>query len=227
MKRISRALWRAACAATLAVPVSAVAAIDMIPKEVSLEGKATSVQVTNDGDRTEYVSVSLSQLLNPGVSLENERLEPVGDVVQPSLYAYPFRMSLAPGQTKTITLKALRSVETETVYRLDVKPVTKVLGAGRANPSARVVVNLAFSGIVRQLPATSRNGLAVACEASGARLTATGNVHERVEGARADARILDAFNVYPGVPLPVPGRVVEIPGHSVCDGDAAVQARPD
>ncbi|MEK7886888.1 hypothetical protein AAB992_07180 [Burkholderia contaminans] len=221
MKKYSSSLWRVACTAALAFPVSAVAAIDMLPKDVTLDENVTSIRVINNGDRAEYVSVSLSRLLNPGVPLESERLEPVGDIDQPSIYASPFRLSLAPGQTGTIAIKVLRPVDTETVYRLDVKPVIKVLGTAHAKPSASIVANLAFSGIVRQMPPKTQATLAVACEASGARLTATGNVHYRVEGAKADGQSLDAFNVYPGVPLPVPGRIVDIPGHSVCGAAAA------
>jgi hypothetical protein len=56
----------------------------------------------------------------------------------------------------------------------------------------------------------------VECEATGARLTATGNVRHRVEGAKVDGQSIDDFNVYPGVPLPVTGHVVENPGHPVC-----------
>ncbi|WP_334043176.1 hypothetical protein [Burkholderia ambifaria] len=227
MKQSTSTLRRVACVIALAFPVSAAAAIDMIPKDVKLKNKVTSVQVINNGDHAEYVSVSLSRLLNPGVPLESERLEPVGDIAQPSIYASPFRMSLAPGQTKAITIRVLRPVETEMVYRLDVRPVTKVLGAGHTKSSASIVANLAFSGIVRQLPSEIREALAVTCEASGARLTATGNVRYRVEGAKADGRSLDAFNVYPGVPLPVPGRIVEIPGHSPCDRDTVKSTRHD
>ncbi|MDR0240940.1 MAG: hypothetical protein LBJ65_04965 [Burkholderia sp.] len=220
MKYISSMLLCGACAAALAISMPAIAEIDLIQKDTKVRHEVTSVEVANNGTRTEYVSVSLSRLLNPGVPLESERLEPVGEIAQPSLYAYPFRMSLSPGQTKTITLKVLRSVETETVYRLDVKPVVKMLGTGQAKPSASVVANLAFSGIVRQLPSKVRNGLSVACEASGVRLTATGNVHYRVEDAKADGQSLDDFNVYPGVPLHVPGHIVAIPGHTVCNGGA-------
>ncbi|KVG27968.1 hypothetical protein [Burkholderia diffusa] len=222
MERILPTLSRISCMAALVIPVSAIAAIDMMPKEATLRNDVTSVEVVNNGDRNEYVSISLSRLRNPGVPLDKEHLEPIGEIAQPSLYAYPFRMSLAPGQTKTLTLKALHPVDTETVYRLDVKPVIKVLGAGHAKPSANVVANLAFSGIVRQLPAKPREGLAVSCEVSGVLLTATGNVHYRVEGAKVDGQSIDDFNVYPGVPLPVRGRVVSIPGQPVCGGEASI-----
>ncbi len=127
-------------------------------------------------------------------------------------------MSLAPGQTKTITLKPLHAVESETVYRLDVKPVLKVLPGEQQKTSGTVVVNLSFSGLVRQLPAKERASLSVTCDASGARLTATGSVRYAVEGARVDGRELDNFNVYPGVPLPLKGHDVTIPGQPVCQG---------
>ncbi|WGY72880.1 hypothetical protein KEC55_30655 [Burkholderia cepacia] len=212
------------CVAALAIPVSAIAAIDIVPKEVAVRGEVTSVEVINNGDRNEYVKISLSRLLNPGVPLDRERLEPIGEIAQPSLYAYPFRMSLAPGQTKTLVLKALHPIETEIVYRLDVKPVVKVLDGGRTRPAASVVANLAFSGIVRQLPAKPRRELTVSCEGSGALLTATGNVHYRVEGAKADGQKLDDFNVYPGVPIPVQGRVVAVPGYPACSGATPVNS---
>lgn len=227
MNQKSSVLLRAFSAVVLTVPFSAFAAIDMMPKDATLGDEDASVKVINNGNRNEYVSVTLSRLLNPGVPLETERLERVSNAVQPSLYAYPFRMSLAPGQTKVITLKIVRAVETETVYRLDVRPVVKVLGADHTKkPSAGVVTNLAFSGIVRQLPAKPREGLSVSCETSGVNLTANGNVHYRVEGAKVDGQSLDNFNVYPGTPIPVTGRVVEIPGYPVCNAMATAIGSP-
>ncbi|WP_321852136.1 hypothetical protein [Burkholderia diffusa] len=216
MKLRSSILSCIAFAAVSSVPVSATAAIDLNPKEVTVEKDSTSVQLINNGDRVEYVSVSLSRLLNPGMPLNSERLEPVGEVTQPSLYAFPFRVTLAPGQTKTITLKPLRPVETETVYRLNVKPVIKLLGAEDRKTTANVVVNLGFSALVRQLPSQVREGLAVTCDASGARFSVTGNVRYRVEGVKVNDAIVDSFNVYPGVPIHVPGERVDIPGHPAC-----------
>ncbi|KWN18125.1 hypothetical protein WT83_11705 [Burkholderia territorii] len=218
MKSIASIFPAICLASCLSVAIPSFAAIDLMPKEVTVDMDAITVQVVNNGDRPEYVGISLSRLLNPGVPLDDERVEPVSDAAHPSLYAFPFRMSLAPGQTKTLTLKPLHPVETETVYRLDVRPVVKVLGAEKKTTSASVVVNLAFSGLVRQLPARQREALSVECDEEGARVTATGNVRYRVEGAKADGRVLDAFNVYPGVPLPVVGKVVTVPGHSACRG---------
>ncbi|MBN3787651.1 hypothetical protein G3N94_12185 [Burkholderia sp. Ac-20353] len=205
--------------AALSCSASAFGAIDLIPKELKVHNKPVSVRIINNGDRAEYVSISLARLLNPGVPLEEEKLEPVGDAAQPTLYAFPFRVSLAPGQSKSITVKPVRAVETETVYRLEVKPVVKVLGESRKQAAGNVVVNLAFSGLVRQLPASERDSISVTCDAQGARVAATGNVRYTVKGAKIDGRELGDFNVYPGVPLPLQGGVVTIPGQPTCNGN--------
>ncbi|WP_414442794.1 hypothetical protein [Burkholderia sp. 22PA0106] len=216
MKRVSAGWLYVAALAAMAAPIPAAATIDVSPKDAKISDDVTSIRVVNNGSRAEYVSVTLSRLLDPGVPIENEHLEPVGDAARPALYAYPFQMSLAPGQTKTIRLKVMRPVEKETVYRLETRPVVKLLGSDRGTSSAAVVANLAFSSIVRQLPSAAREGLDVTCEASGARLSATGNVHARVEGAEVDGQRLEAFNVYPDVPRLLAGAVVTVPGHPAC-----------
>lgn len=218
MKLLTSARSTMALMAGLSLSVSAFGAIDLIPKEVVIHDKAIPVRIINNGDRPEYVSISLSRLLNPGVALADEKLEPVGDAAKPALYASPFRLTLAPGQSKTITLKPLHAVESETVYRLDVKPVLKVLPDAQQKTSGTVVVNLSFSGLVRQLPAKERASLSVTCDTSGAHLTATGSVRYPVKGAKVDDLMLDDFNVYPGMPLPLNGRDIEIPGQPVCRG---------
>ncbi|WP_258128807.1 hypothetical protein [Achromobacter anxifer] len=102
--------------AALVAPASA--HVDVTPKLAVVQGKPASVYIVNRGDRAEYVSIALSRLLNPGVETEQERLEPVAQTEQPVLYVSPFKLSLAPGQSKTITLKPLADVEQEQVYRL-------------------------------------------------------------------------------------------------------------
>lgn len=203
------------------IPGLAAATIDLFPKEIVIDSGTTSVQIINNGDRPEYVTISLSRLLNPGVLLKDEKLEPVGEEAQPTLVAFPFKLSLAPGQTKNIVLKPLKAVQHETVYRLDVKPEIKVMTQGRQKATGSVVINLGFSALVRQMPESERAKLSVACDAQGARLTATGTVRYAVKGAKVDGRVTEPFNVYPGVPQTLEGRVVEIPDHSICDGAAA------
>jgi len=59
----------------------------------------------------------------------------------------------------------------------------------------------------------------MACDAQGACVAVTGNVRYTVKGAKIDGRELDDFNVYPGVPLPLKGGVVTIPGQPTCNGN--------
>ncbi|UVE69761.1 hypothetical protein L2Y90_23895 [Burkholderia pyrrocinia] len=199
---------------------SAAAAIDVIPKEIVVGKDTEFVQIVNNGNRPEFVNVSLARLLNPGVPLGDETTQPVGDIERPSLYAYPFRMSLAPGQTKTIVIKPMQAVDTETVYRLDVRPVINASSEKRQAMAGSIVVNLGFSALVRQLPASEKASLSVSCDASGAQLTATGNVRYTVKHAEVDGQPVERFNVYPGVQRPLTGRVVKIPGQPVCGGRA-------
>lgn len=202
---------------SLSMPLPAWAAIDLIPKEAEVRDQAVFARVINNGTHPEYVEISLARLLNPGVPLKDERLEPVGDMAQPALYAFPFRFSLAPGQTKTITLKPLHPVASETMYRLAVKPVVKLLREQTTAVAGSVVVSVAFSGLVRQLPEDERESLSVTCSEPGAaRLSATGTVRFTVKGATVDGQPVDDFNVYPGVPLPLKGKVVAIPGQPEC-----------
>ena len=71
MKRFSL-LFRTLCMATaLSMPTVSFSAIDLMPKEATVDANVVTVQVVNNGDRPEYVSISLSRLLNPGVPLPN------------------------------------------------------------------------------------------------------------------------------------------------------------
>jgi hypothetical protein len=202
--------------ACVAIPAPAFALIDISPKEIVVHDKPTTVQIINKGERPEYVSITLSRLLNPGVELDSERLEPITLASKPVLYAFPFRITLAPGQSKTITLKPLEKVEREQVYRLDVTPVISLIETEHRASSGNVVVNLSFSGLVRQLPDAEKSLLAVTCESSGARLTANGNVRFPVKGAKVDGSTMATFNVYPGEPKLLKGKSVTIPGQPSC-----------
>lgn len=213
MRLPASALLLSSC---LAMPVPAFALIDLLPKEIVVRDKPAVVRIVNKGERAEYVSIALARLLNPGVDLESERLESVTLAHKPMLYAYPFRITLAPGQSKTITLKPLEAVERERVYRLDVQPVIDLKETEQQATSGNVLINIGFSGLVRQLPAVEKAELAVTCEASGARLSASGNVRYPVKGAKVDGRPMDPFNVYPDEPKFLQGKSIEIPGQPAC-----------
>lgn len=201
-------------AALPALPVSA--AIDIQPKVAVVRGSPATIEIFNEGDRPEYVSISLSRLLNPGAELAEERLEPITDTPDPPLYAHPFRLALAPGQSKTVFLKPLKAVEQEQVYRLELRPVISPQDPRRQGVAGSVVVSLAFSALVRQLPAKESAQLSLACEAQGARLSASGNTRVQVKGATVDKRAVEPFNVYPGVPKLLQGSQISIPDQPPC-----------
>ncbi|MGS1007221.1 hypothetical protein [Achromobacter anxifer] len=201
-------------ASPLAAPASA--HVDVAPKLAVVQGKPASVHIVNQGDRAEYVTIALSRLLNPGVEAEQERLEPVAQTEQPALYVSPFKLSLAPGQSKTITLRPLADVEQEQVYRLDIKPVVNLLDRGGAGTSGNVVVTLAFSTLVRLLPQSETLALSLRCEPEGAWLAASGNVRYQVKDAVVDGRPVDPFHVYPGTPILLKGRAIQVPGQPSC-----------
>ncbi|UDQ80052.1 hypothetical protein LJN55_22025 [Erwinia rhapontici] len=197
-------------------PASAV--IDLMPKMIEIAGKEDAPQVTiiNKSDHVEYVTVSLSRLVNPGVPYEQEKLEPIGLARNPQLYAYPFKLSLARGQSKTINLKSLAAVTQETVYRLDVKPAIEISGSGRANSAAGIAVNLSFSALVRQLPDKQTSSIRAACRANAITLTATGNTRYQAKNSKVDGQRMDDFNIYPGTPKVITGNRLEIDGKVLC-----------
>lgn len=202
-----------ACAA---IPAPAFALIDISPKEIVVQDKPTTVRIINNGERPEYVSINLSRLLNPGVEVDSEKLESITLVSKPALYAFPFRITLAPGQSKTITLKPLEAVEREQVYRLDVTPVISLKETEHRATSGNVLINLSFSGLVRQLPSDETSHLSVVCKGSRALLTASGNVRYPVKGVRVDGATVEPFNVYPGEPKSLKGKSISIPGQPSC-----------
>lgn len=215
MNRIAPVL--AAALVSLLWHANAYALIDVSPKEITVSEAPMRVFVSNKGERPEYVSISLSRLLNPGVELAAEQLEPVSESSTPILYATPFRISLAPGQSKAITLRPLGTVDVEHVYRLDIRPAVGVLETGRDSATGLVAINVAYSALVRQLPRSEQASIAVACEAGAIRFVADGNVRYSVTGVDVDGETLKPFNVYPGSPRAVSGTRVKTPGQPACE----------
>lgn len=193
------------------------AAIDLLPKLAVVQGSAPGVvTITNRSDHPEFVTVSLSRLLNPGVAWRDERLEPVGLSRSPSLYAWPLRLSLAQGQSKNITLQPLQQVLQESVWRLEVSPVTALSGQGSPALAGGVAVNLRFSALVRQLPQKQTESLNSACSVGNVTFTATGTLRYPVHGLTLNGAPVDDFNVYPGTPITLVGQRAAINGRKVC-----------
>lgn len=195
----------------------AMATIDVLPKLIEVQGKTlTTVTVINRSDHPEFVSVALSRLLNPGVPWGEERLEPVGQAHTPQLYAYPFRLSLAKGQSKTITLQPLSAVQQETVWRLNITSVAALSGSTQETLGGGVAVNLSFSTLVRQLPEKQTRAIEHLCGANRITLTATGTTRFPVKGMTVDGVPLETFNVYPGTPVAIAGHHAVVDGKVVC-----------
>ncbi|OKP21420.1 fimbrial biogenesis chaperone [Serratia fonticola] len=193
------------------------AAIDISPKRIELRGDMTqTITISNNGERMEYVTIATELLLNPGVPFAEEQHTPMGLIQQPTLYASPFKLTLSPQQQKVITLRPLRKVERETVYRLNVRPLVQLQGTSFEHASAGIAVNLSFSAIIRQRPENEKVLLEVRCEPQGAVLTASGNVHVALREIQIDDTPSEDINIYPGTPQRLQGRKVMLPGYGGC-----------
>ena len=202
------------CGLVLASPASAL--INVTPAVTEVRDVPVTLDISNDGERPEFVSISLSRLFNPGVEFEDERMESIVQVTQPKLYATPFKLMLGPGQSKKITIKPLVSIEEEQVYRLEVKPVVNLIDPKHTSVAGNVVVNLAFSSLIRHMPQKETSTLTVKCEADGARFYASGTTRFAVKDVTVDGKPSESFNVYPGVPLLVKGTKIKVPQQAGC-----------
>ena len=202
------------CGLALASPASAL--INVTPSVTEVWDKPVTLDISNDGDRPEFVSISLSRLLNPGVEFADERMEAIVQVTQPKLYATPFKLMLAPGQSKKIIIKPLVPIEEEQVYRLEIKPVVSLIDPKLTSVAGNVVVNLAYSSLVRHMPQKETTKLTVKCEADGARFYASGTTRFAVKDVTVDGKPSESFNVYPGVPLLVKGSKIKVPKQVGC-----------
>lgn len=196
---------------------TAAAAIDISPKRIELRGNAPqTISISNKGSRTEYVTITTELLINPGVGFSEEQRIPIGLIQQPALYASPFKLTLKPQQQKAITLRPLKTVERETVYRLNVRPSLQLLGTSAERAAASIAVNLSFSAIVRQRPEKEKVRLEIRCDDEAAYLTANGNVHVALKGIQIDGGTPEDFNIYPGTPQRLPGKKITLPGYGGC-----------
>lgn len=200
------------------VPNSAVeAALDIAPKRIELRGdSAQTITISNNGDRMEYVTIATELLTNPGVPYIDEQLTPLGQIHQPTLYASPLKLTLSPQQQKVITLRPMKSVTSETVYRLNIRPVVQFQGTSAVRTAASIAVNLSFSALIRQQPKNPKAQLDIQCDSKGALLTASGNVHVALKAIRTDGNAPEDINIYPGTPQRLQGRQITLPGYGGC-----------
>ena len=175
--------------------LSTFGAIDIQPHVLDMRQANAVVNVINRGMTTEYVTVELYQINNPGVSPEQESLTSVGEQQQPSIFAAPAKLILGPKQSGRIVLKALKAPEKEQVYRLSVAPENKLRVSG--GHGAALGVQLSYMGLVRYLPTSLTHQWKHRCINGSVELHNTGNSRLRWHKLNAKNKKIDDFNLYP------------------------------
>ncbi|QHB30959.1 hypothetical protein F0T03_01210 [Yersinia canariae] len=177
------------------LPMNVFAAIDIQPHVLEIQQSNAVVNVINQGTKTQYIRVQLFQVNNPGESPEQESLTPIGEQLQPMLFAAPAKLTLGPSQSARIIIKALRSPDKEQVYRLSVAPENTLKVAG--GPGAVVGVQLSYMGLVRHLPASSQQQWVHHCINGKLTLENTGNTRLQWHKLKTLLGEIDDFNLYP------------------------------
>ncbi|CQD38391.1 hypothetical protein [Yersinia mollaretii] len=178
------------------LPFSAFAAIDIQPHVLEMQQANAVVNVINHSSATEYVTVQLYQINNPGVSPEQESLTFVGEQSRPSLFAAPTKLTLGPKQSGRILLKALQSPEKEQIYRLSVVPEKNLLISG--GHGAVLGVQLSYMGLIRHLPTSPQQQWEHHCIRGVLELQNTGNTRLQWHQLKTTDQDIDDFNLYPG-----------------------------
>lgn len=182
--------------AASSLPFSAFAAIDIQPHVLEMQQANAVVNVINHSSTTEYVTVQLYQINNPGVSPEQESLTSVGEQPRPSLFAAPTKLTLGPKQSGRILLKALQPPEKEQIYRLSVVPEKKLRISG--GHGAVLGVQLSYMGLIRHLPTSLQHQWEHRCISGALELQNTGNTRLQWHQLKTTDQNIDDFNLYPG-----------------------------
>lgn len=177
------------------LPFGVFGAIDIQPHVLDMRQANAVVNVINHGLTTEYVTVKLYQINNPGVSPEQESLTSVGEQPQPSIFAAPAKLILGPKQSGRIVLKALKAPEKEQVYRLSVVPEKNLQISG--GHGAVLGVQLSYMRLVRYLPTFAKHQWKHRCINGSVELHNTGNSRLRWHQLDVKDQKIDDFNLYP------------------------------
>lgn len=190
--------------------------VDLEQKIIVIDKAETLVTITNRGDRTEFIQLSLAQLINPGVPVEDEKRVPLTDIASPVIYAFPLKMTLQPGQSKPVFLRRLKSVTQEEVYRLIVAPKIRLKKTPDEDVGTGVVLNIGYQALVRLLPEQRQESFSVVCLADGGEIKATGNVRYSMKEMYIAGQPVAHFNVYPDVPHPFKGKPLRYKNKDYC-----------
>lgn len=159
------------------------------------------VNVRNVGDAPLYLSITLQQVMNPGI--EPEKKLPLSQIERPGMLASPDKLTLGPGQSRAISLKSLAEPAVEALYRLYIVPVRsmQVENAPENKITAPMSVSVGYGVLIRHMPppALQRSGWTHRCEAGGVTLENTGNVREVLSDVAAgSAQVKNKVALFPG-----------------------------
>jgi hypothetical protein len=185
-------------AALLAAAGQALGYVDLDQKMIVMKKPQISVTLSNKGERTEFIHLSLARLTNPGASHEEEKLIPVAEINAPHVYVFPLKMTLQPGQSKKVFIRRLQTVPSEETYRLIVEPQISLNEAG--NEGTGIALNIVYKALLRLMPGSRQETFTVSCRKDGGEITATGTVRHEFEKVTIAGKEVEAFNVYPGTP---------------------------
>ncbi|WP_321852131.1 pilus assembly protein [Burkholderia diffusa] len=168
-----------------------------------------SVTVKNMGDAPLYLNINVQKVTNPGVTPENK--VNLGEVARPGMLASPDKLTLGPGQTRSIMLKSLGEPELEELYRLYILPVRslKVDNAPDDKITAPMSVAIGYGVLVRHMPAPGKQKSAWThrCENGGLTLENTGNIRQIFTDVVYDkAKPAQTLAVFPGTPQHFPSK---------------------
>lgn len=142
---------------TLALLFASPAHANMLvyPMQLKLSGKkevSSTVKVTSQSDTTQYIRVSLKEVLHPATPQEKE--VDVANWQGQGIILSPMKFALPAGASKTVRVISLNNVEAERIFRAYFEPV-----AGESNddsPAAQiqgqVALTLIWGVLIRQVP---------------------------------------------------------------------------
>ncbi|MDF9755639.1 hypothetical protein ACVWY1_003377 [Pseudomonas sp. TE6288] len=198
------ALLLAGMMALVAPSVQAEGELMVMPASLKLDNtRDRTVSVKNLGDAPLYLSVSVQQVANPG--MEPEVKVPLSQVEHPGLLASPDKITLGPGQSRTISLKSLHKPEAEHLYRLYIVPVRamQVHQAPEGTIEAPMSVAVGYGVLVRHLPPLEiqTTGWTHRCQARGLMLENTGSLRVILSKVTGDNGLLkERLALFPGTP---------------------------
>jgi len=130
--------------------------------------KSQDIVVSNNGNEVLYVQVTPEKVTDS--ALPSEKRELVRNPIEAGLLVSPRRIVLQPGDSQVVRLVRMRPFKEETVFRVDLKPVTGELQAEQTGVKIMVGYNLivfvAPQEMTTDLVAT-RDGKSLALENRG------------------------------------------------------------